>query len=62
MTDNQLTIEQALSNIKLVLESFKGTKGEHIALEQSFFLVAKACEPCATKSCEKPVLEGKSKK
>lgn len=30
-----LTLEQALQNITIVLEQFKGNKGEHILLEQS---------------------------
>ena len=31
-----LTIEQALQNIKVVLDNFVGKKQEHIILEQSF--------------------------
>ncbi len=31
----ELTIEQALQNIMMVIEQFRGTKQEHIALEQS---------------------------
>lgn len=37
--ENQLTIEQAISNIKIVLDKFIGTKQEHIALEQSILLI-----------------------
>jgi hypothetical protein len=34
--ENQLTIEQALQNIRLVLDNFTGTKKEHIALDLSY--------------------------
>jgi hypothetical protein len=31
-----ITIEQALQNIKMVLDNFVGKKQEHVILEQSF--------------------------
>lgn len=34
--ENQITLEQALINVDLVLGNFKGTKQKHIALETSF--------------------------
>lgn len=37
--ENKLKIEQAISNIKVVLENFVGKKSEHIALEQSIILI-----------------------
>jgi hypothetical protein len=40
--ENQLTIEQALQNIKLVLENYVGKKQEHIILEQSYNMIAEA--------------------
>lgn len=35
-TEKGLTTEQALQNIKIVLDNFVGKKQEHIALELSF--------------------------
>jgi hypothetical protein len=40
--ENQLTIEQALQNIKLVLENYVGKKQEHIILEQSYNMIVEA--------------------
>jgi predicted RNase H-like HicB family nuclease len=40
--ENQLTIEQALQNIKVVLENYVGKKQEHIALEQSYNIIVEA--------------------
>jgi predicted RNase H-like HicB family nuclease len=40
--ENQLTLEQALQNIKVVLEKYLGTRQEHIALEQSYNIVVEA--------------------
>jgi predicted RNase H-like HicB family nuclease len=40
--ENQLTLEQALQNIKIVLEKYLGTKHEHIALEQSYNIIVEA--------------------
>lgn len=37
--ENQLTKEQAINNIKIVLEKFIGTKAEHIILENSLNLI-----------------------
>lgn len=42
--ENQLTLEQALQNIKVVLENYVGKKQEHIILEQSYNMVVKAIE------------------
>lgn len=33
--ENQLTLEQSLQNITIVLEQFKGNKQEHVVLEAS---------------------------
>ena len=43
--ENQLTIEQALQNIKIVLENYVGKKQEHIALEQSYNIIVEALKP-----------------
>jgi|688.fasta_scaffold646461_2 hypothetical protein len=40
--ENQLTLEQALQNIKVVLENYVGKKQEHIALEQSYNIIVEA--------------------
>jgi hypothetical protein len=40
--ENQLTIEQALQNIKVVLENYVGKKQEHIILEQSYNMIVEA--------------------
>lgn len=40
--ENQLTIEQALQNIKVVLENYAGKKQEHIILEQSYNMIVEA--------------------
>ena len=42
--ENQLTLEQALQNIKVVLENYVGKKQEHIALEQSYNIIVEAIE------------------
>jgi predicted RNase H-like HicB family nuclease len=42
---NELTIEQALQNIAIVLDKYVGTKQEHIILEQSFNLVKSTSLP-----------------
>lgn len=41
MENNELTIEQAVTNIKIVLDKFIGTKQDHIALDQSIQLIEK---------------------
>lgn len=41
MEVNELTIEQALANIKIVLDKFIGTKQDHIILDQSIQLIEK---------------------
>lgn len=40
--ENQLTIEQALQNIKVALDNFVGKKQEHIILEQSYNMIVEA--------------------
>lgn len=46
----QLTKEQAFQNIKQVVEAFKGTKQDHIALQQSMDIIELALkEPEAKK-------------
>lgn len=40
--ENQLTIEQALQNIKIVLENYVGKKQEHMILEQSYNMIVEA--------------------
>lgn len=42
--ENQLTLEQALQNIKVVLENYVGKKQEHIILDQSYNMIVKALE------------------
>jgi predicted RNase H-like HicB family nuclease len=37
-----ITIEQALQNIKMVLDNFVGKKQEHVILEQSFNKIIEA--------------------
>ncbi len=37
-----LTIEQAFSNVQSAIEMFKGTKQEHIILEQSLYKLKQA--------------------
>lgn len=39
--ENQLTIEQALINIKILADKYVGTKQEHLAIEQSILLIEK---------------------
>ena len=38
---NDLTLEQALNNINIAIDQFKGTKAEHTALEASLILIKK---------------------
>jgi|LakMenEpi03Aug12_release.lakeMendotaPanAssembly.Ray.scaffolds.fasta_scaffold3872984_1 hypothetical protein len=38
----ELTIEQSLHNIKVVLDNFVGTKNEHYALELSYNKIVEA--------------------
>lgn len=40
----ELTIEQAIANIKVVLDNFVGKKADHIALDQSIVLIEKELE------------------
>ena len=42
---NELTIDQALNNIAIVLDRYVGTKQEHIFLEKSFNLIKEAVTP-----------------
>ena len=39
----EMTLEQAINNIALILGQYKGTRDEHIALEQSLKLVKEHC-------------------
>ena len=41
----EMTLEQAINNISLILSKYKGTRDEHIALDQSLKLVKDACTP-----------------
>lgn len=45
---NELTIDQALNNIAIVLDRYVGTKQEHIFLEKSFNLIKEAVTPKGT--------------
>ncbi len=48
--ENKLTTEQALNNLAFVVESqFKGTRGEHIALQESLELLKNSICKCASK-------------
>lgn len=42
---NELTIDQALNNIAIVLDKYVGTKSDHILLEKSFNLIKEAVTP-----------------
>lgn len=53
----KLTIDQALHNIKLVIESFKGTLQEHIALQESFKLVTEYAKSPALNIDEKDIVK-----
>ena len=35
----EITIEQAIKNVQLATEQYRGTKAEHLALEQSMELI-----------------------
>ena len=60
--ENKLTIEQALNNLALVVETqFKGTRAEHIALEKSLELISKSLCKCPPKEALIPPEENISK-
>lgn len=42
----ELTLEQALQNIKIVLDSFRGTKQEHITLDESIQIIRNSICTC----------------
>lgn len=44
----EITLEQALQNIQMVLDMFKGTKQEHIALDQSMSIIKENLCTCKT--------------
>ena len=43
-TANDITLEQALQNIKAVIELYKGTFQEHFILQESFKLIKEELE------------------
>ena len=54
---NKLTIDQALHNIKLVLDQFRGTLQEHQALQESFKLVVEYAKSPALNIDEKDIVK-----
>ena len=47
--ENQLTIEQALHNIRLVLDNHVGKKQEHTILDQSYNMIVELLKKEETK-------------
>lgn len=49
---DKLTLEQALSNIQVALDQFKGTKAEHIALGESVIIIQEELDKVKAKKEE----------
>lgn len=52
-----MEINEALNNVRLAVEAFKGTKQEHIFLEQSMNLIIEKVTPSVSPDKENPVAE-----
>lgn len=44
MSEQKLTLDQAIQNIAAVLAAYKGSLGEHAALQESLKLIADKCK------------------
>ncbi len=51
--ENELTLEQAINNIRVVLDNFVGKKQDHLVLDKSFILLKNAA---LADTNQKPVL------